>query len=138
MRSLGESYVAICGLSSPRLDHADRTLAWIGESARAVSRIGGDWAGSVTLRFGVASGDVDVLLFSAGHTPYDVWGRTLVVARLMAAAASHDSARVDESAYALLTDVEGFEACPPVESDAVGRLANWSRRLSAPMAQAAQ
>ena len=29
VRSLGESYVAVCGLSAPRLDHAARTLAWL-------------------------------------------------------------------------------------------------------------
>ena len=137
VHSRGESYVAVCGLSSPRLDHADRTLAWARESALAVSRIGEDWAQAVTLRFGAASGDVDVLVFSAGHTPYDVWGRTLGVARLMAFAASPGSVRVDASLHALLTEVEGFKACPPIADAALGEIANWSRRLSQPLAQVA-
>ena len=138
VHSLGESYVAVCGLSSPRLDHADRTLAWARELAEAVARIGADWARSVTLRFGMASGDIDVLVFSAGHTPYDVWGRTLGVARLTAIGASPDSVRVDESAHALLTDVEGFRACPPIENAAWGQVASWSRPLSQPLAKAAE
>ena len=138
VHSLGESYIVVCGLSSPLLDHADRTLAWARESAAAISRIGADWARTVTLRFGVASGDVDVLVFSTGHTPYDIWGRTLSIARLTAIAASPGSARVDESAHALLTDVEGFQASPPIENAAWGQIASWVRPLSQPLARAAE
>ena len=138
MHALGESYVAVCGLSSPRFDHADRTLAWIRESTLGISRIGADWVGTVSLRFGVASGDLDVLVYSAGHAPYDVWGRTLGVARLLAVAASPETARVDESAFALLTAVEGFQACPPVENGPSGRIASWSLPLAQAMAEVAQ
>ncbi len=137
VHSLGESYIAVCGLSSPRLDHADRTLAWIRASAAAIERLGTDWATSVSLRFGVASGDVDVLVFSSGHTPYDVWGRTLGVARALAMAAAPGTARVDRSVRDLLSEVEGFEACPPVAAAGLGAIASWSRALTQAATQAA-
>ncbi|RBP07435.1 class 3 adenylate cyclase [Roseiarcus fermentans] len=138
VHALGGSYVAVCGLSSPRFDHADRTLAWIRESARGVSRLGADWVRDVSLRFGVASGDLDVLVFSAGHAPYDVWGRTLGVARRLAAAAAPQTAWVDESAFALLGGVDGLQPCPPVENGPSGRIASWSLPLSQAVAEAAQ
>ena len=137
VRALGESYVVVCGLSSPRLDHADRTLAWSRAAALALSRISAVWARSVTLRFGVASGDIDVLVFSTGHTPYDIWGRTLGIARLTAIAAAPDSVRVDESAYGLLTEVEELQACTPIENAAWGRIATWAGPLSQAAQQAA-
>ena len=84
LRSLGESQIAVCGLSSPRLDHATRALAWTQSATVAVQRLGTDWAGSVSLRFGVASGDIDVLLLKRGHAAYDIWGRTLAIARRIA------------------------------------------------------
>jgi hypothetical protein len=38
VRSLGESYIGVCGLSSPRLDHATRTLAWARAATLALQR----------------------------------------------------------------------------------------------------
>jgi len=84
VRSLGESYIGICGLSSPRLDHAARSLAWTHTAALAIERLGNDWAKSVSVRFGLASGDIDVLMMSRGHSAYDIWGRTLSIARYIA------------------------------------------------------
>jgi class 3 adenylate cyclase len=137
VRSLGESYIAVCGLSSPRLDHAERTMAWTHSAALAVSRISAAWARSVTMRFGIASGDV--MIFSTGHTPYDLWGRTLGVARLTALAADPNTARVDFTTHALLTEVEGLRPCPPIENAAWGSIVSWARPLSErPAAQAAE
>jgi class 3 adenylate cyclase len=138
VRSLGESYIVVCGLSSPHLDHADRTVAWSRAAAQAVSRIGADWAQSVTLRFGMASGDIEMLVFPAGHTPYDIWGRPLRIARLAALAATPGAVRIDESAYAILTDAAGFRACAPIGNPAWGHIATWEGMLSQPVAQAAQ
>jgi class 3 adenylate cyclase len=134
VRSLGESYIVVCGLSSARVDHADRTLEWSRAAAEAVSHLGAPWARSISLRFGVASGEIDVLLFSAGHTPFDVWGRTLGVARLMAIAAAPDTVQIDQGAHSLLTNVEGLRPCPPIENAAWGAIATWSKPLSDPPA----
>jgi class 3 adenylate cyclase len=138
VRSLGESYIVVCGLSSRRLDHADRTVAWSRAAAQAVSHIAADWAQSVTLRFGMASGDIEMLVFSAGHTPYDIWGRPLRIARLAALAATPGAVRIDESAYAILSDAAGFRACAPIGNPAWGHIATWEGMLSQPAAQAAQ
>ncbi|MBV9731634.1 MAG: HAMP domain-containing protein, partial [Verrucomicrobia bacterium] len=56
LRSLGESYIGICGLSSPRLDHATSALAWTRTASLAVQRLGDAWVKNVSLRFGLASG----------------------------------------------------------------------------------
>jgi class 3 adenylate cyclase len=74
VRSLGESYVAVCGLSSPRLDHASRTVAWARAATLALQRLGHDWIKFVSLRFGLASGEIDVLLLRRCHAAYDIWG----------------------------------------------------------------
>src|ERR1700674_3063714 len=81
VRSLGESYVAVCGLSSPRLDHASRTLAWARAATLALQRLGHDWAKFVSLRFGLAAGDIDVPLLGRSHAAFDIWGHSLSVAR---------------------------------------------------------
>ena len=127
VRSLGESQIAICGLSSPRLDHASRALAWTEAASLAVQRLGTDWAKSISLRFGLASGEIDVLLLKRGNAAYDIWGRTLVIARRIAVDTEPGMVQVCESTYALLTDVEGFEPTAPIVSPVVGTLQTWAR-----------
>jgi class 3 adenylate cyclase len=129
VRSLGESYVAVCGLSSPRLDHASRTLAWARAATLALQRLGHDWTKFVSLRFGLASGEIDVLLLGRCHSAYDIWGRTLSVARCVVQETEPGSISLSESTYSLLTDVDGFNACPPIENPALGIITTWNRSL---------
>ena len=139
VRSLGEGYIGICGLSSPRLDHATRTLAWTRTATLAVERLRGDWTKSISLRFGLASGEIDVLLLSRGHSAYDIWGRTLAIARCIAAATRPGFVRVSDSTYRLLTDVEGLEARPPIENPVWGSITAWERQVvEREMARAAE
>ena len=139
VRSLGESHIAVCGLSSPRLDHAVRTVAWTQSASLAVQRLGADWAKSISLRFGLASGEVDVLLHKRGHEAYDIWGRTLAIARRIAVDTERGAVRVSESTYALLLDVEGFEPTAPIVAPALGTLLSWVRPAAprAPLGTAA-
>jgi len=127
LRSLGESYVGVCGLSSPRLDHAARALAWARTAFLAVQRLADDWANNVSLRFGLASGEIYVLLMGRGHTAYDIWGGTLSVCRLIAVEAQRGCVRLSDSTYSLLTNVDGFEPCPPIVTEAFGVVNSWSR-----------
>lgn len=127
VRSLGDSYVGVCGLSSPRLDHAARTLAWARTATLALQRLGDDWAKFVSLRFGLASGEIDVLLIGRCHTAYDIWGRALGIARRIVQEAEPGCVRLSDSTYALLTEVNGFEPCPPIDTPALGTFTTWSR-----------
>jgi class 3 adenylate cyclase len=128
VRSVGESYIVVCGLSSPWLDHAARALAWTRTATLVLQRMGDEWAKSVSLRFGLASGELHVLLIGRSHTAYDIWGHTLSVARRVVQEAKPGCVRVSESTYALLTDVDGFEPCPPIETPGYGTIMTWSRR----------
>jgi class 3 adenylate cyclase len=138
VRSLGESYIGVCGLSSPRLDHATRTLAWARAATLALQRLGDDWVKSVSLRFGLASGEIDVLLIGRCHTAYDIWGRPLSVSRRIVQEAEPGSVRLSDSTYALLTNVDGFEPCAPIETLAFGTIRTWSRTVVQPAAEIGQ
>ncbi len=127
VRALGESYIGVCGLSSPRLDHAARTLAWTREASIAIEQLSHDWGTEISLRFGLASGDIDVLLLSHGHSTFDIWGRTLSVARSIAVGTSGGHVTVSDSTYGLLSDVQDFVRCPIVEGAAWGSIISWMR-----------
>jgi class 3 adenylate cyclase len=139
VRSLGESYICVCGLSSPRLDHAARTLAWARAGSVAVEQLAKDWGAPISLRFGIASGEIDVLLLTHGHSAFDIWGRTLSVARYLAVGTKPGSVKIDDTTYRLLSDVEGFEPCPAIETPSWGAVASWVRpAVERDLAEAAQ
>lgn len=127
VRSLGESYIVVCGLSSPRLDHAARTLAWAREASIAAEQLSKNWGASISLRFGLASGGIDVLLLSHGHSAFDIWGHTLRVARYIAVGTPSGHVSISDSTYGLLSDVRGFERCPATEGAAWGSISSWVR-----------
>ena len=129
VRSLGESYVAVCGLSSPRFDHASHAVAWAHAATRAIHRLEHDWTKFVSLRFGLASGELDVLLLGRFHAAYDIWGKTLRVARCVVQETEPGHISLSDSTYTLLTDVDGFESRPPIENPALGIITTWSRPL---------
>jgi class 3 adenylate cyclase len=129
VRSLGESYVAVCGLSSPRFDHASRAVAWARAAARAIQRLEYDWIKFISLRFGLASGELDVLLLGRFHAAYDIWGSTLRVARCIVQETEPGYISLSDSTYALLTDVDGFKPRRPIENPALGIITTWSHPL---------
>jgi class 3 adenylate cyclase len=131
--SLGESYVAVCGLSSPRLDHASRTVSWARAATVALQRLGHDWTKFVSLRFGLASGEIDVLLLRRCHAAYDIWGRNLGVARCVVQETEPGWMSLSDKTYVLLTDVGGFKPCQPIENPALGLITTWSCPCSSPL-----
>ena len=94
-----------------------------------MQRLGDTWVKNVSLQFGLASGEIDVLLMGRGHTAYDIWGRTLSICRLIAVQAEPGCVRLSKSTYSLLTDVDGFEPCPSIVTEAFGTVNSWSRQV---------
>jgi class 3 adenylate cyclase len=139
VRSLGEIYIGVCGLSSPRLDHAVRALDWMRAAALAAEQLRLEWDAPISLRFGVASGEIDVLLLSHGHSAFDIWGSTLSMARYIVEGIPAGHVAVSDATFRLLSDIGGFEqrsVTIPPSGDAV---AAWVRPILLPevMGQAA-
>jgi class 3 adenylate cyclase len=131
VRSLGELYIGVCGLSSPRLDHAARALAWTRTAGNAVEQLGQEWDVPISLRFGLASGDIDVLLLSHGHSAFDLWGPTLNLARTIAQSIATGHVGVSNSAHRLLSNVQGFEHSESVAAALETRADCWIRPIIA-------
>jgi class 3 adenylate cyclase len=134
VRSLGETYIGVCGLSSPRLDHAVRALDWMRAASLAAEQLSLEWGAPISLRFGVASGEIDVLLLSHGHSAFDIWGYTLSVARYIVEGIQAGHVAVSDATFRLLSDINGFEqrsiAIPP-SGDVVSA---WVRPIVLPEA----
>ena len=127
VRSIGESWFGISGLSAPRLDHAPRSLAFAEDATAAVQRLGQSWSESLSLRIGLCSGEIDVGIGIRDPSSYDVWGRTLAIARRIAVDAAPGEIRVSESTFSLLPSDIGFAPCETIQTPAWGSIDSWHR-----------
>jgi class 3 adenylate cyclase len=131
IRSLGELYVGVCGLSSPRLDHAARALAWTRTASSAIEQLGQEWTVPISIHFGLASGDIDVLLLSHGHSAFDIWGDTLSLARAIVQVLPAGHVGVSDYTHRLLSDVQGFEKSEVTVSKPGSPTPCWTRPILA-------
>ena len=80
IRTLHTGYLAGCGLTTPRLDHAHRTVEFAREMARIVERFNGRTGRHLALRAGVTSGTVTSGLVGRSGVVYDMWGSAVSMA----------------------------------------------------------
>ncbi len=83
IKTMGDSYVAVAGIPTPRADHARAALEMAIEMHRAVTRLGGLRRRGLRLRVGIASGAVSAGVIGENKWAYDIWGDTVNVASRM-------------------------------------------------------
>jgi class 3 adenylate cyclase len=131
VKTIGESYVAACGLTTPRLDHATRAVAFAEEACRIITRLSKTWDLPLGLHIGIASGDVEAGLIGRQRTVYDLWGKAMMIARRIAAEAGENAVRITHTTHGMLTDTERFETMPTVFSERLGEIETFERSISA-------
>ncbi len=137
LKTLGESYFAASGLTTPRLDHAARAVAFAAEACRILDRLRRKWGLPLNLGVGIASGDIEAGLIGRQRTVYDVLGTTMVIARRIAQEAGPNAIRVSFATYEMLGDTAGFEPRPPIVASSVGAIATYERQALSRLPQEA-
>ena len=94
----GDVYVAICGLSSPHIDHAPRSAAFAGEVVTWIASMADEWSIDVTARAGVSSGAVAAGLVGNTRLVFDLWGDPVDEAAALAQAGSPHEVVVSRTA----------------------------------------
>jgi class 3 adenylate cyclase len=129
LRTAGETYVAACGLSAPRLDGAGRALAFVSQAAAILDRHARSWGLPLAIKAGIAIGDAEVGLIGRQRTVYEVWGTTMLTARRMVFDAEAGMVHVTKPVLEQLPDAAGFAKGPPVEIKDAGTVATWVRAI---------
>jgi class 3 adenylate cyclase len=129
IRTVGETYLGACGLSTPRLDSARRALAFITQAAAVVERHGRQWSLPLSVKAGVALGDAEVGLVGRQRTVYEVWGTTMLTARRMVFNAAAGTVHVTKPVLEQLADPEDFAKASAVKIDDGRTIETWSRPI---------
>ena len=124
VRAVGSMYLAVCGLSVSRPDHAARVLLFAQELIKIVAAFDREHAAPLTLSVGINSGPVVGGVLGRHKFLYDLWGDTVTIASRLAA---HDgtAVHVTQQVHDRLNDLYAFEGPFHLELRGQGSVKTW-------------
>jgi class 3 adenylate cyclase len=125
IKTIGDAYMAVCGLPEPCADHTERMVTMalrMMEIARAFSE---DRGMRVRLRIGINAGPVVAGVIGRNKFSYDLWGDTVNVASRMESRGVPDAIQVTRPVFERLHDRYSFEARGTVEVKGKGQVEAW-------------
>lgn len=126
----GETFVAASGMTIPRLDHAQRTLALSQDLVRLIGRFNRRNGTHIDIRIGIDSGPVISGVIGKRKFAFDLWGRTVSIAHRILVEGDHNTIRLAEGAFERFRENAMFKSCPDVASKAYGTLKVWEHDQS--------
>jgi len=118
VKTIGTSYLAVCGLSVSRPDHARRIVQFAEEMVRIVMAFNREHKSSLNLAIGINCGSVVGGVVGKRKFLYDLWGDTVTIAKKLATGSS-GAIRVTHNVYSRLGDQ--FELKGPIRFEVEGK-----------------
>lgn len=118
VKTVGASYLAVCGLSVSRPDHTRRIIQFAEDMVRIVAIFNREHSLHTTLAIGVNSGPVVGGVVGKRKFLYELWGDTVALAKKLASS-SNGAIRVTHNVYSRLGDQ--FEFTGPIRFEVEGR-----------------
>ncbi len=108
IKTIGDSYMAVCGLSVPYLDHDKRAIDFALEMQAIVRRFCQERNLQLNISLGINSGDIVAGIVGRNKFIYDVWGDTINIASALKSACSEGAILVSNEIYNRLSDLYEF------------------------------
>lgn len=125
VRAVGSAYLAVCGLSVPRPDHAARVVAFARDLSRIVDAFNRQHGTTLSVSAGINSGPVVGGVVGRHKFLYDLWGDTVAIASRLAARGEANVA-VTQPVRDRLADAWAFEGPREVALGAKGSVPVWT------------
>lgn len=109
IKTIGDAYMVVGGLPTPRPDHACAVAEMALEMRREIARFRLDDGEPFNLRIGINTGPVVAGVIGTKKFTYDLWGDTVNVASRMESMAAAGGIQVTAATYELLKDKYLFE-----------------------------
>jgi len=125
LRSTGSNYLAVCGLSVPRIDDEKRTVELALAMLQVVERLSVKHGVRLSLDIGIHAGALAAGVVGSGKFYYDVWGETVTIARAIHISPKQNVIQVTEPVRQALDGLYSFEPLAPVEVKGEGVISIW-------------
>jgi class 3 adenylate cyclase len=128
IKTIGDCYMAVCGLPTPRPDHARVMMQMALDMLRAVAEFNRDHGTHLQIRIGLNSGPVVAGVIGSIKFIYDLWGDTVNLASRMESTGVPGAIQITESVYRELGGEYKFEERGLIEVKGKGKLPAWILR----------
>lgn len=108
IKTIGSGYMAVSGLSVPRIDHSKRVVDFSLEMIRILQNFNRDRNTDLAIRIGINSGEVTAGIVGRSKFIYDLWGDTVNLAHRLQSLSTANTIQVTEKIYLSLKDVYEF------------------------------
>jgi class 3 adenylate cyclase len=129
IKTVGDAYMAVCGLPDPVDNHAERMVRMAIRMIHITREHALENRVSMKLRVGINSGPVVAGVIGKSKYIYDLWGDTVNLASRMEAGGIPDSIQVTRAVYERLKDQFTFEPRGAIEVKGRGNVETWVLRL---------
>lgn len=99
IKTIGDAYMAACGLFGTREDHAEAVAEMAMAMIETLSRLNADLPTPLQIRIGVNSGDVVAGVIGTHKFIYDIWGDTVNVASRLESHSLPSRIQISRSTY---------------------------------------
>jgi class 3 adenylate cyclase len=125
IKTIGDSYLAVCGLSVPYLDHDKRAIDFGLDILGIVRRFNLERGFQLNVQIGINSGDVVAGIVGRNKVIYDVWGDTINLASALRDHAPPGGILVSEGVHQRLYDLYQFEPVGDLDTNGSGKPPAW-------------
>jgi len=125
IKTIGDAYMAVGGLPTPRPDHAEAVAEMALDMQKVVSRMNTGDGRKFELRIGISSGPVVAGIIGSKKFIYDLWGDTVNIASRMESLGQLGAIQVSAATYEHLKDKYAFERRGKIEVKGKGKMTTF-------------
>lgn len=129
IKTVGDAYMAVCGLPVEVPDHAARMVRMAIRMVHITREHAMEYKVAMTLRVGINSGPVVAGVIGKSKYIYDLWGDTVNLASRMESGGLPDMIQVTRPVYEKLKDEFVFEARGEIEVKGKGSVEAWLLKM---------
>jgi class 3 adenylate cyclase len=126
IKTIGASYLAVCGLSIPRIDHAKRAVDFSIAMIKAVQKYNRTNKSDLSLDIGIHSGQVTAGVVGKTKFIYELWGETITIASAIHESPDINIIQVTEEVFEALTGMYNFVPSTGVAIKGKGTIPVWA------------
>ncbi len=125
IKTIGDSYLGVCGLSIPYLDQDKRVVELALDMLAIVRRFNHEKDFELNVSIGINSGDIVAGIVGRNKFIYDVWGDTINIASALRSACTPGQILVSQEVQQRLQDIYKFESVTDLEINGSTQIKAW-------------